>query len=75
MSRRSLILVALLLASTAAMLSRAAAAAESPRPKAETVEVEVMPEYDDPRVLVVARATLAADASLPAKVAFTIPKE
>lgn len=45
------------------------------KPKVTNLEVEIMPEYDDPRVLVILRPTLSSDTKLPAKVTFTIPRK
>ncbi|MFV1988503.1 MAG: zinc ribbon domain-containing protein, partial [Gemmatimonadota bacterium] len=38
-----------------------------------TMRVEVWPEYDDPRVLVMYRGTMAADQTLPTDFAFIVP--
>jgi hypothetical protein len=45
------------------------------KPKVTNITVEVMPEYDDPRVLVILRPTLSPDTKLPARVTFTIPRK
>jgi hypothetical protein len=45
------------------------------KPKVTNIIVEVMPEYDDPRVLVILRPTLSPDTKLPARVTFTIPRK
>lgn len=74
--RRTRKLIALLAAIAVIWLAEAVEAlAEAAKPKAASVEVEVMPEYDDPRVLVVSRATLSNDTPLPAKVTFNAPKQ
>ncbi len=42
-------------------------------PAIATLAVDIWPEHDDPRVLVIYRGTLAADATLPQTLTFAIP--
>ena len=49
--------------------------AQSEPPQIEKMEVEILPEYDRPDVLVIYHITLASKVNLPAQLTFQIPKE
>ncbi len=66
--------IPLLLACLALLLSPLPARAQATPTLAE-LEIDFWPEYDQPAMLVIYRGTLAADAPLPASLAFAIPAE
>lgn len=50
-----------------------AAAAQSSAPHIDSIEIQILPEYDRPDVLVIYRITLASDTALPAQISVRIP--
>lgn len=50
-----------------------AAAAQSSAPQIDSIEIQLLPEYDRADVLVIYRITLAADTALPAQLSVRIP--
>ncbi len=52
-----------------------AALVAAPAVRIDTLNVDILPEHDDPRVLIIYRGTLSANAPPPYPLAFTIPAE
>lgn len=75
-ARRSPLIRAIIVSTCAlalgALLAPAAGVA-APAVTIATLSVDIWPEHDDPRVLIIYRGTLSADAPLPYPLAFAIP--
>ncbi len=56
------------------LASAGPAAAQGEGPTLETVVVQLWPEYDDPRLLVLIDALFTSDVSFPQEVTFSVPK-